>query len=116
MANNLFASLQRFFAPPPPAPRLPADAVDRVYPSYRWRALEATFLGYAFYYLVRNNVPVVAPELRESLGYTREMVGNIRAVTARTYGLSKCLLGSVSDRSDPRRFMSCGLALTALCN
>jgi MFS transporter, OPA family, glycerol-3-phosphate transporter len=106
----------RFFAPPPPAPRRSQAEIELVYPSYRWRALEATFLGYAFYYLVRNNVPVVAPELRESLGYTREMVGNIGAVTALTYGLSKFLMGSVSDRSDPRRFMSCGLALTALCN
>ena len=83
---------------------------------YRWRALEATFLGYAFYYLVRNNVPVVVTEMRETLGYSREMIGNIGAVTALSYGLSKFLMGSVSDRSDPRRFMSIGLALTALCN
>ena len=33
-----------------------------------------------------------------------------------TYGLSKFLMGAVSDRSDPRRFMSAGLLLTALCN
>jgi OPA family glycerol-3-phosphate transporter-like MFS transporter len=113
---SVITPLQRFFAPPPPAPRRSDAEVARVYPSYRWRALEATFLGYAFYYLVRNNVPVVAPELRESLGYTREMIGNIGAVTALTYGLSKFLMGSVSDRSDPRRFMAAGLALTAVCN
>jgi MFS transporter, OPA family, glycerol-3-phosphate transporter len=113
---KVLAPLVKFFAPPPPAPRRSDADVARVYPAYRWRALEATFLGYAFYYLVRNNAPVVAIELRDSLGYTKEMVGNIGAVTALSYGLSKFLMGSVSDRSDPRRFMSIGLALTALCN
>ncbi|HEX3600821.1 MAG TPA: MFS transporter, partial [Lacipirellulaceae bacterium] len=41
---------------------------------------------------------------------------NIGAATALTYGLSKFLMGAVSDRSDPRRFMSVGLLLTAICN
>ena len=114
---NVLAPLARFFAPPPPAQPLSHDELFRhVYGSYRWRALEATFLGYAFYYLVRNNVPVVVTEMRETLGYSREMIGNIGAVTALSYGLSKFLMVSVSDRSDPRRFMSVGLALTALCN
>ncbi len=89
----------------------------RVYGGYRWRALEATFLGYAFYYLVRGNtVSVVTLEMQHSLGYTKEMIGNIGAITALTYGLSKFLMGAVSDRSDPRRFMSAGLLLTAICN
>ena len=115
--NSTFQLFRRVFAPPPPAPRLPADVVDRVYPGYRWRALEATFIGYALYYIVRGNtVGVVTDEMKASLGYTREMIGNISAVTALTYGLSKFLMGSVSDRSDPRRFMSIGLLLTAMCN
>ena len=114
---NVLAPLARFFAPPPPAQPLSHDELfRRVYGSYRWRALESTFLGYAFYYLVRNNVPVVVTEMRETLGYSRQMIGDILAVTALSYGLSKFLMGSVSDRSDPRRFMSVGLALTALCN
>lgn len=115
--TSMIQSVRRFFAPPPPTPRLPVDVANRVYPSYRWRALEATFIGYALYYIVRGNtVGVVTGEMRSSLGYTREMIGNISAVTALTYGLSKFLMGSVSDRSDPRRFMSIGLLLTALCN
>jgi MFS transporter, OPA family, glycerol-3-phosphate transporter len=114
---SVVTSLQRIFAPPPPAPRRSDTEVARVYPSYRWRALEATFLGYAFFYLVRsNNLSVVTVELDHALGYTKETVGNLGAVTALTYGLSKFLMGSVSDRSDPRRFMAAGLVLTAMCN
>ncbi len=109
--------IRHFFAPPPPAPRRPDAEVERVYPFYRWQALEATFIGYATFYLLRsNNLSVVALELKNSLHYSREMIGNIAAVTALTYGLSKFVMGSVSDRSDPRKFMSVGLALTALCN
>jgi OPA family glycerol-3-phosphate transporter-like MFS transporter len=114
--RQFFAPVRDWFAPPPPAPRLPDAEVARVYPAYRWRALEATFLGYAFYYLVRNNVPVVTTELDVALGYTKEMCGNLGAITALSYGLSKFLMGSVSDRSDPRRFMAVGLLLTAICN
>src|SRR4051812_38940753 len=115
---DLPSPLRKFFAPPPPTARLTErDMFRRVYGAYRWRALEATFLGYAFYYLVRGNtVSVVTIEMQHSLGYTKEMIGNIGAITALTYGLSKFLMGAVSDRSDPRRFMSAGLLLTALCN
>ena len=38
------------------------------------------------------------------------------AVASVTYGFGKFLLGSVSDRSNPRRFMPLGLVLTALLN
>ena len=114
--SNVVAPRRGFFSPPPDAPRRSPAEVARVYPGYRWRALEATFLGYAFYYLVRNNMPIVTVEMHNALGYTKEMMGNIGAVTALTYGLSKFLMGSVSDRSDPRRFMAVGLLLTACCN
>jgi OPA family glycerol-3-phosphate transporter-like MFS transporter len=83
---------------------------------YRLRALEATFLGYAMYYLVRNNVSVVTLEMQASLGYSKGMIGRIVAVTALSYGLSKFLMGAVSDRSDPRKFMATGLLLSAICN
>jgi OPA family glycerol-3-phosphate transporter-like MFS transporter len=108
--------LLHWFAPPPPAPRRPPEEVQSLYPRYRWRALEATFIGYAAYYLVRNNISVVAEEMEGTLGYSKGMIGRIVAVTALSYGLSKFLMGSVSDRSDPRKFMATGLLLSAICN
>ena len=44
------------------------------------------------------------------------MLGNILAISAFSYGLGKFVLGAVSDRSNPRVFMACGLLFTALCN
>jgi OPA family glycerol-3-phosphate transporter-like MFS transporter len=90
--------------------------VQRLYPWYRWRALEATFLGYAMYYLVRNNISVVALDMQNSLGYDKGMIGRIVLTTALSYGFSKFLMGAVSDRSDPRKFMATGLLLSAICN
>jgi OPA family glycerol-3-phosphate transporter-like MFS transporter len=116
MLRNRSNTLLNWFAPPPPAPRRPAEEVQRVYPWYRWRALEATFIGYAAYYLVRNNISVVTLEMQSSLGYSKAMIGRIVAITALSYGLSKFLMGSVSDRSDPRKFMATGLLLSAICN
>jgi OPA family glycerol-3-phosphate transporter-like MFS transporter len=80
------------------------------------RALESTYIGYAMYYLVRNNVSIVAVDMQGALHYSKEMIGDIMAMTALAYGLSKFLMGSVSDKSNSRRFMSTGLLLTAICN
>lgn len=105
-----------WFAPAPHIKRLPDDEVRRVYPRYRWRILESTFIGYATYYLVRNNVGVVAKDMKAALHYDDAMLGNILAATAISYGVGKFLMGALSDRSNPRVFMSVGLLLTALCN
>lgn len=104
------------FAPAAHAPRLPDEQVQERYPWMRWQVLEATFLGYAMYYLVRNNLAVVAKDMEVALEYSRSDIGNIMAWTAISYGVGKFLMGALSDRSNPRIFMAVGLLLTALCN
>jgi OPA family glycerol-3-phosphate transporter-like MFS transporter len=116
MVGKILSPVRRFFASPPPAAPLPEDEARSLYPSYRMRALEATYIGYAAFYLVRNNVSVVTPELQHALHYSKEMIGDITAMTGLTYGLSKFVMGSVSDKSNARRFIAAGLFLTALCN
>ena len=74
------------------------------------------FIGYATYYLVRNNLPVVSAEMGARLGYDKSMIGDILAATAISYGVGKLVMGWFSDRSSPRRFIALGLALTACLN
>src|SRR4051812_10702015 len=112
MIAPLLDAVRRFYAAPSPAPQLPAAQVQSLYPRYRLQALESTYLGYAIYYLVRNNVSIVTVEMQGALHYTKEMIGDITAMTALAYGVSKFLMGSVSDKSNSRRFMSTGLLLT----
>src|SRR5262249_6029077 len=114
MIFAVFSSVRRFYAAPPTAPSAPADRVESLYPRYRLQALESTYIGYAIYYLVRNNVSFVTVEMHDALGYSKEMLGDIMAMTALAYGLSKFLMGSVSDKSNSRRFMATGLMLTAI--
>jgi MFS transporter, OPA family, glycerol-3-phosphate transporter len=112
----MIKSIRKFLAPAPHIDRLPDDEVKRQYPVYRWRIMESTFLGYAGFYLVRNNLSVVSKEIEGALGYDHSTIGSILAVTAISYGVGKFIMGSISDRSDPRKFMALGLLLTAICN
>lgn len=109
-------TLFSLFRPAPPIPRLPASEVRRLYPKYRWRILESTFIGYATFYFVRNNLPVVSKEMGHALGYSKGQIGDLLALTAIAYGIGKFLLGAWSDRSNPRYFMPFGLLATAGCN
>ncbi|MBI5093651.1 MAG: MFS transporter [Candidatus Hydrogenedentes bacterium] len=106
----------RWLAPAAPIPRLPDAEVQRLYPRYRRRILECTFLGYATSYLVRNNLAPVSKDIESALYYDHAMIGNILAATAITYGIGKFVMGAVSDRSSSRVFLACALLLTALCN
>ena len=47
--------------------RLPEEQVKRIYPRMRWQIMESTFIGYAIFYLVRNNLPVVSKEMSSLL-------------------------------------------------
>jgi OPA family glycerol-3-phosphate transporter-like MFS transporter len=105
-----------FFRPAAHVSALPAEQVRRLYPKFRWRILESTFIGYATFYFVRNNLPVVSQEMGQALHYSKGQIGDMLAMTAISYGIGKFVLGAWSDRSNPRYFMPAGLLLTALCN
>lgn len=106
----------RWFRPAPHVDRLPEEAARRAWPRFRWRVFEAAFVGYALFYVVRNNLGVVAKEMGAALHYDKAMIGDILAGTAIAYGIGKFVMGFLSDRSDTRKFIFAGLLLTALCN
>ncbi|QDU80368.1 Glycerol-3-phosphate transporter [Polystyrenella longa] len=108
--------LPSYFKPAPPQPQKSKEEVARLYPQLRLQILSATFIGYGTFYLVRNNLSAVAKEMQGALAYDKSMIGDILAISAISYGLGKLLMGSLSDRSDARKFMAFGLLLTACCN
>jgi OPA family glycerol-3-phosphate transporter-like MFS transporter len=105
-----------FLKPAPHIARLPEEQINRLYPKMRWQIMESTFIGYAIFYLVRNNFPIVTKEMGASLHYSKGQIGDMLAITAITYGVGKFFMGAWSDRSNPRYFMPLGLLLTAFCN
>ncbi|MBI1932839.1 MAG: MFS transporter [Ignavibacteriales bacterium] len=106
-----------YFKPDPPAERITEKKkLTELYKYNRRLVLEASFTGYATFYIVRNNLSTVAKDIEGALHYDYGMIGNILAVSAIFYGLGKFLMGSLSDRSNPRKFMAFGLLLSAIIN
>lgn len=100
--------------PAPAAPALPPDRIDPEYRRLRWRVFAGIFIGYAAFYLVRKNFALAMPDiLREYPQYSKAALGSAMTGLSIAYGCSKFVMGAVSDRSNPRWFMSLGLLLTA---
>ena len=71
------------------------------------------FLGYAAYYLVRNNFALAIPDiLRAHPEHSKANLGSALTGLSIAYGISKFLMGSVSDRTNPRCFLPLGLLLS----
>jgi OPA family glycerol-3-phosphate transporter-like MFS transporter len=96
------------FRPAPHIAPLPADRVDPLYRRLRIQIFLGIFFGYAGYYLVRKNFTLAMPYLVEQ-GYSRGDLGFALSGVALAYGLSKFLMGNVSDRSNARYFLAAGL-------
>ncbi|OKL54216.1 glycerol-3-phosphate transporter [Bowdeniella nasicola] len=109
-------SIPGWLQAPPPAERLPEEEVRRVYPSLRWQVFMGIFLGYAGFYLIRNNVSLVAPLLIKDTGIDKIAVGVITNAVLFSYGLSKFFSAMISDRANARFFLPLGLALSAITN
>jgi OPA family glycerol-3-phosphate transporter-like MFS transporter len=103
-----------FLKPAAFAPELPATRVDPEYRRLRRRVFTGIFVGYAGYYLVRNNLALAIPDLLEAHPeFSKAELGTALTALSVTYGISKFLMGSVSDRSNPKYFLPLGLLLSS---
>ena len=108
----------------PASPKLPLSsvsegggialsAVDRDYRRNRRSVFAGIFAGYAAYYLVRNNLALAIPDiLAAHPEYSKADLGWALTGSSIAYGVSKFLMGSVSDRSNPKYFLPLGLLLS----
>lgn len=105
-----------WLAAPGPGDPLPRSEVPAVYSMWRKRVFIGIFVGYAAFYLIRNNVPLVATLLLSEGQLDKVQIGLIANAVLVAYGLSKFVMATISDRSNARYFMPLGLALSALTN
>jgi OPA family glycerol-3-phosphate transporter-like MFS transporter len=103
-----------FLQPAAHKPMLAKEQIDPVYRRLRMQVFTGIFIGYAGYYLVRKNFSMVMPDLIEQ-GFTKADLGFALSGVSIAYGLSKFLMGNLSDRSNARWFLPIGLVLSALC-
>jgi OPA family glycerol-3-phosphate transporter-like MFS transporter len=100
------------FKPAPHKELLPSGEIDAEYKSQRTKVFLGIFLGYAGYYLVRKNFSLAMPDLIAQ-GFSKSELGFALSGVSIAYGISKFLMGNVSDRSDARKFLTIGLVLSA---
>lgn len=103
----------KLLQPPKHKPLLPPEKVDKTYKRLRLQVFAGIFIGYAGYYLVRKNFTLAMPHLVD-MGFDKSDLGIALSANAIAYGLSKFLMGGVSDRSNARVFLPLGLVLSAL--
>ena len=103
-----------FMAPPAHRPELPAEKVKSTYTAMRWKVFIGIYLGYAAYYLVRKNLSFAGADMIAQGYLDTSGVGDAMAGLPIAYAVSKFLMGSLSDRSDARKFMTIGLIISAL--
>lgn len=101
------------FRPAPHKARLPKEQIDPVYRRLRWQIFMGIFFGYAAYYLVRKNFALAMPYLVEE-GFSKGDLGFALSGISIAYGFSKFIMGSFSDRANPRYFLPAGLILASI--
>ena len=102
-----------FLSPLPHKEPIAEAKVSQEYKKLRLKVFAGIFLGYASYYLVRKNFSLIKPDLIE-MGWDKADLGLIGAALSIAYGVSKFVMGNISDRSNPKVFLSLGLGLSSL--
>ncbi|AFM21740.1 phosphoglycerate transporter family protein [Acetomicrobium mobile DSM 13181] len=105
-----------FLKPAAPIERMPDDKIPSSYKKYRFQVFVSIFIGYAAYYFIRKNFNMAAPYLIETYGYSKAQIGFVGSALGLAYGISKFIMGNVSDRCNPRYFLPLGLILAAIAN
>ena len=105
--------MSNLLAPPPYKPEQTGPEADKRYKALRLQVFLGAFIGYAAFYIVRKNFSMAIPMLAP-FGFEKGELGTVLAMNAVAYALSKFLMGSVSDRSDARKFLPLGLVLASL--
>lgn len=96
-----------------PAPRKSGE-IDVEYKKLRWQVFAGVFIGYAAYYLIRKNFSLAMPYLIQEYGFSKADLGTVGVALSLAYGISKFVMGNVSDRSNPKYFITIGLLGSAM--
>jgi phosphoglycerate transporter family protein len=89
--------------------------INRQYRYWRIRILYSLVLGYAAFYIVRQNFTVAAPAMLREFGYTKSQIGWVFTLFSIIYGFGKFISGAICDRTNARHFMTIGLIGASLC-
>ena len=104
-----------FLSPAKHIERLPKDKIDSTYKRYRIQVFLSIYIGYLTYYFVRSNFALAKAYLIQK-GFSATELGFVASALGIAYGLSKFIMGNLSDRSNPRYFLAIGLIASGVVN
>lgn len=92
------------------------EANKKSFGRWQWRTILFTMIGYAMFYLLRKNFNLAMPGLTAEFGITNTTLGIFLTLHGVIYGLSRYVVGIITDRNSARVVMSLGLLLCAVVN
>lgn len=95
--------------------RIPNEKIPETYKKYRIQVFISIYVGYLLYYFVRSNF-VFAKGYFLNFGFSKTQVGLVASALGFAYGISKFVMGNISDRSNARYFLAIGLILSGIIN
>lgn len=95
--------LKDLFKPASHIERMPKEKIDSAYRRYRIQVFISIYVGYLTYYFVRSNFSLAKVYLIQE-GFTKTQLGFVASALGLAYGVSKFVMGNLSDRSNPRYF------------
>lgn len=105
-----------FIKPAKPIERLPEEKIDSSYKRYRVQVFISAFMGYLVYYFVRSNFAQAKADMNKLGIFNLQQLGFIASMMGLAYGISKFIMGNLSDRSNPRYFLAIGLIISGIIN
>lgn len=106
--------LLNYMAPPKKKEPMQSEKVPSEYKKMRLKVFLGIFFGYAAYYLVRKNLSLAAPGMIEEGLIDKAGAGFAMSGIPIAYAFSKFIMGSLSDHSDARKFITVGLVMASL--
>lgn len=89
---------------------------NRLQKAWQMRILSTMMVGYAGFYLIRQNVFLALRDIQQEFHFSDLDYGLIISVFNLLYGISKGMVGIISDRCNARYFMAIGLFFACLAN
>lgn len=92
------------------------NAAGKTFGSQQLKTIIVLMVGYAMFYLVRKNLSFAMPVLGAEFGITKTQLGLFLTLHGIIYGLSRFVVGIITDRGSARKVMTLGLFLCATVN
>ena len=83
---------------------------------WRIRTMYSIMIGYAAFYLVRQNFSIAVPSICSELQISKTDIGWVMSIGGLLYGVGKFAFGLVGDKYSARYVMPIGLAVSGLMN